>query len=44
MFMIFKLQAYENNEDRRRAQGENSEENQYVDMVCFSSCSGRVDW
>ncbi|VAI37926.1 unnamed protein product [Triticum turgidum subsp. durum] len=25
--------AYENNEDRRRAQGENSEENQYVDMV-----------
>ena len=35
--MMFKLQAYENNEDRRRAQGENSEENQYVDMVCFSS-------
>ena len=42
IFMIVVLQAYENNEDRRRAQGETSEENKYVDMVCFSSCSGRV--
>ena len=42
IFMIVVLQAYENNEDRRRAQGETSEENKYVDMVRFSSCSGRV--
>jgi hypothetical protein len=43
--MIVILQAYENNEDRRRAQGEISEDNKYVDMVCFFSCSGRlVNW
>jgi hypothetical protein len=37
--MIVILQAYENNEDRRRAQGEIIEDNKYVDMVCFSSWS-----
>jgi hypothetical protein len=39
--MIVILQAYENNEDRRRAQGEiiEVEDNKYVDMVCFSSWS-----
>lgn len=38
-FVLAKLQARENNEERNRGQREvqreNSEENQYVDKVCF---------
>jgi hypothetical protein len=34
--MISKFQARENNEERNKIQRESTEENQYVDMVCFS--------